>query len=69
MLRPGEVAKVMPRASDDPAQAARITQIALQEGKLRLSVPPDQPVGTYLGFLLDAAGTPLGMITLKVLAP
>lgn len=68
MFRPAGPLRAQPLGSDDPAQPARITEVAMDGGALSITVPPDQPTGTYHGVLTDDAG-PAGAVTVTVFAP
>ena len=68
MFRAAMALTAQPLGSDDPKNAARITQVAVEDGRLRVSVPADQPPGTYYGLLLEEGAGPAGVVTVEVLA-
>jgi hypothetical protein len=68
MFRAALALSAQPLGSDDPANAARITDVRVEDGRLRVTVPADQPPGTYYGLLLEDGAGPAGVVTVEVLA-
>lgn len=68
MFRPALALTAQPLGSDNPAQPARITDVSVTHNRLCISVPHDQPPGTYYGLLLEDGQGPAGVVTLDVLA-
>ena len=68
MFRPAMALSAQPLGSDDPAQPARITEVSVTHNRLCISVPHDQPPGTYYGLLIEDGQGPAGVVTLDVLA-
>ena len=67
MFRPAMALSAQPLGSDDPAQPARITEVSVTNNRLCISVPQDQPPGTYYGLLIEDGQGPAGVVTLDVL--
>ena len=66
MLRGANVLKAQPLGAEDPAVTNRITDVKIEEGKLKLAVAADQPPGLYHGLLFEDGGGPVGVVTVEV---
>lgn len=66
MFRTSEIDRIKP-LDPDRRDAAQITQVSVADGKIRICLSSEALPGLYHGLLLDAAGGPLGAVTLRVL--
>ncbi|MBD3663905.1 hypothetical protein [Sulfitobacter aestuariivivens] len=66
MFRAAGSLSAQPLTSEDANQDLRITTVSVENGQLRITIPADQPAGTYHGLLVEKGAGPAGTVTVRV---